>query len=59
MAGRRGGVFAHSGTMPSILLLPEQLASSTPKIDMTAMRIMPAVSPMVPSYPLLKPRAAS
>jgi len=40
MAGRRGGVFAHPGTMSSTLLLPEQALSSAPKINNAAMRIM-------------------
>jgi hypothetical protein len=44
VAGRGGGVFAQSGTMSPSLLLPEQLASSALKIDITRIRIMTAVS---------------
>ena len=32
-AARGGVVFAHAGTMPSALLLPEQAASRVPKIN--------------------------
>jgi hypothetical protein len=54
VAGRRGGVFAHAGTMSSSLLLPEQLASSAPKIATTRIRIMTGGFPEDAALLLLK-----
>jgi hypothetical protein len=50
VAGRRGGVFAHPGTMSSTLLLPEQAPSNGPKINNATMRIMTGGFPEVPLY---------
>jgi hypothetical protein len=59
VAGRRGGgVFAHAGTMSSSLLLPEQLASSAPKIATTRMRIMTGGFPEDAALLLLKAGAS-